>query len=215
MTQSRRWALLEAFFRSQEKRRYKKGDVIISADQVPDGIYLIETGFVGAYSTTKYGEQNLLLLRGSGGIFPLIWAFTGETGQVSYETLEATTLWVASRADYIEFLDRNPDILPLILDMAIEAYRQHSQRVMTLSYRTARERLMSFLLNNAKRFGVTHRDGSITINAPYRQSDIASSINATRETTSRELNNLRKKGYIKIQEHKIILKNEKLLRGLL
>jgi len=85
--------------------------------------------------------------------------------------------------------------MPIILDMAIEAYRLHSERVMTLSYRTARERISSFLLATAKRFG-TERDGITEIIAPFRQTDIASSVNTTRETTSRELNILRKKGLI-------------------
>ncbi len=95
--------------------------------------------------------------------------------------------------------------MPIILDMAIEAYRLHSERVMTLSYRTARERIVSFLLVTANRFGVAQKDGSVMIIAPFRQTDIASSVNATRETTSRELNAMRKKGLTKIENGKIVL----------
>jgi len=175
--------------------QYKKGEVIIRPEDEPSGVFLIEWGFIKAYTITKYGEENLLLVRGSGSVFPLIWAFTGEHRTVTYEVMEETSVWRVSRSVYLEFLDKNPDILPIILDMALEAYRLHSERVVSLSYRTARERIVSFLLITAKRFGI-EKDGVIEIMAPFRQTDIASSVNATRETTSRELNALRKKGLL-------------------
>ena len=186
---------LRAFFYSHTRMQYKKGEVIIRPEDEPSGVFLIEWGFIKAYTITKYGEENLLLVRGSGSVFPLIWAFTGEHRTVTYEVMEETSVWRVSRSVYLEFLDKNPDILPIILDMALEAYRLHSERVVSLSYRTARERIVSFLLITAKRFGI-EKDGVIEIMAPFRQTDIASSVNATRETTSRELNALRKKGLL-------------------
>lgn len=206
-TQFQKWGVLDSFFKSHTRLQYKKGETIVRPEDDPSGVFLIEWGFVKAYTMTKYGEENLLIVRGTGGVFPLIWAFTGEHRHVTYEAMEATSLWRVPKGEYLEFLEKNPDVLPVILDMAIEAYRLHSERVITLSYRTARERVISFLVTHAKRFGILNKNGSITINAPFRQSDIASSVNATRETTSREINTLRKKGYIDVVDHKIIIKN--------
>ncbi len=210
-----KWELLDSFFKAHTRIQYKKGETIVRPEDDPSGVYLIEWGFVKAYTITKYGEENLLIVRGSGGVFPLIWAFTGEHRSVTYEAMEPTSLWRVAKADYLEFLDRNPDIIPVILDMAIDAYRLHSERVMTLSYRTARERIISFLLTHAQRFGVQNKDGSMTIHAPFRQSDIASSVNATRETTSREINNLKKKGLLDVVDHKIVIKDIKSMRAIL
>jgi CRP/FNR family transcriptional regulator, cyclic AMP receptor protein len=212
-TQQVKRELLESFFKTHTRIQYKKGEVIIRPQDQPDGVYLIEWGFVKAYTITKYGEENLLIVRSSGSIFPLIWAFTGEHRQVTYEAMEPTSVWRVAKSDYLEFLQQNSNVLPVILDMAIEAYRLHSERVMTLSYRTARERIISFLISHAHRFGIKNKNGSITIQAPFRQSDIASSVNATRETTSRELNTLKKKGFIKICDHKISLIDIKSLRS--
>ncbi len=206
---------LRAFFYSHTRIQYKKGEVIIRPEDEPSGVFLIEWGFVRAYSITKYGEENLLLVRGSGSVFPLIWAFTGEHRFITYEAMEETSLWRVSKADYADFLDKNPESMPLILDMAIEAYRLHSERVITLSYRTARERIVSFLLVTANRFGVDRKDGSTIIMAPFRQSDIASSVNATRETTSREINLMKKKGILKIEDSKIVITNKESFQKLL
>lgn len=206
---------IRSFFYSHTRIQYKKGEVIIRPEDEPSGVYLIEWGFVKAYTITKYGEENLLLVRGAGSVFPLIWAFTGEHRSVTYEAMEPTSLWRVSKSDYTHYLQNNPEVYPIILDMAIEAYRLHSERVMTLSYRTARERIVSFLLVTANRFGVTQPDKSKIIMAPFRQTDIASSVNATRETTSRELNALRKKGLIKNVEGRLCLCNVPALEKLL
>ena len=198
---------LETFFRAHTRVDYKKGETIVRPQDDPAGVFFLDSGFVKAYSITKYGEENLLYVRGAGSVFPLIWAFTGEHRQVSYEAMLKTVLWRASRAEYLEFLDKNPEVIPVVLDMAIEAYRLNSERVMTLSYRTARERIVSFILNHATRFGIKDKSGNIVIHAPLRQSDIASSVNATRETTSREINMLKKKGWITVEDHLICLSN--------
>lgn len=207
--------LLDTFFKTHTRLQYKKGETIIRPEDEPSGVFLIEWGFVKAYTITKYGEENLLIVRSTGSVFPMIWAFTDEHRKVTYEAMEPTSLWRVSKTDYLAFLDKHAEILPVILDMAIEAYRLHSERVMTLSYRTARERIISFLLVGADRFGLENKDGSITIHAPYKQSDIASSVNATRETTSREINALKKKGLLASQNGSIIIKDYEQLKSLL
>ncbi len=206
---------IRAFFYSHTRVQYKKGETIIRPEDDPAGIYLIEWGFVKAYTITKYGEENLMLIRGSGSVFPLIWAFTGEHRQISYEAMEETSLWRVSKTEYLEFLDKNPEVLPIILDMAIEAYRLHSERVVTLSYRTARERIVSFLALICNRFGVDKKNGQVVLQVPLRQSDIASSVNATRETTSRELNLLKKKKLIDYHDGKIVILNKPEMKKIL
>lgn len=207
--------LLDTFFKTHTRLQYKKGETIIRPEDEPSGVFLIEWGFVKAYTITKYGEENLLIVRSSGSVFPMIWAFTDEHRKVTYEAMEPTSLWRVSKTDYLAFLDKHGEILPVILDMAIEAYRLHSERVMTLSYRTARERIISFITVSADRFGLENKDGTITIHAPYKQSDIASSVNATRETTSREINALKKKGLLASQNGSIVIKDYNQLNSML
>jgi CRP-like cAMP-binding protein len=98
--------------------------------------------------------------------------------------------------------------------MTIEMYRIHSERIMSLEYRTVRERLISFLLGSAKRFG-SKTDEGMLLNVPLRQQDIASSINASRETTGRELAALEQKGLIEAKRSFILLKDTAKLKSFL
>lgn len=196
---------LVAYLTSGLRSVYKKGELIIRPHESPDYIYFIESGYVKAYSITKYGDENVHMIRHSGEIFPLIWTFTEEHRDVAYEAMDAVVIWRQPKTAYLEFLERTPDATSAVLGLAMRSYRTFAEHVNTLEYRTVRERAVSFLVACCRRFGEAQPDGSIKILAPLRQQDIASSINASRETTSRELSSLAKKGLIKISERNVIV----------
>lgn len=206
-------AMLDAFERGT-RLTYKKGEYIIRPGETLSAVFYIEYGIVKAYDITKYGEENLLSIRKSHEIFPLIWANTGEGRNVIYQVLTPTSVLRISRDQYQEYIKSSPDSLVPVFDIALEMYRIHSERIMSLEYRTVRERLISFLLVSAGRFGVKQPKG-ILLDVPLRQQDIASSINASRETTGRELSQLEQKGLIKNQKSGIILLEPKKLKSFL
>lgn len=197
---------LVATFRRGSKFKYNKGEFIIRPGETPSGVFYIETGLVKAYDITKYGEENLLIIRKSSEIFPLIWGVTGQERNIIYQALMPTEVCRISRKRFLEYINNPESNLSPLLDMTIEMYRLHSERIINLEYRTVRERLISFLLSLANRFGKPHDDGVI-VDVPLRQQDIASSINASRETTSRELSALEKKDLIFTHPQYVILKD--------
>jgi CRP/FNR family transcriptional regulator len=202
------------FFKTGTSLTYKKGEAIIRPGDEPRGIYYITSGYVKAYAITKYGEENTLIVRQHDDIFPLIWAFTGEHRDITYQAMADTTLLRVARSEFLDFLKTNEHVVAAILDRSIDAYRLHSERVMTLEYRTVRERLASFLLTHVERFGSKGEKGK-ALSAPIRRHDIASSINASRESTSRELSALAKHGYIDLTTPYIEIIDEQKLRELL
>jgi CRP-like cAMP-binding protein len=196
--------LVELFRTHGLKQSFSKGDFIIRPGDTPHGVFYIYQGLVKAYDITKYHEENLLIIRKADEIFPLIWALTGQERDVIYQALAPTITWQLSRKDFVGFIESKPDALAPLLDMTIEMYRLHSERILNLEYRTVRERIISFLLTMSQRFG-KQTNGDILIEVPLRHQDIASSVNATRETTSRELSALERKGLLTNKQSLIIL----------
>lgn len=204
--------LVELFRREGVKQTYKKKDFIIRPGDPPTGVSYIYKGLVKAYDITKYNEENLLIIRKEHELFPLIWAITGEERSVIYQALAPTVVWRIDRDVFLNFLRKHPETLAPLLDMTIEMYRLHSERILNLEYRTVRERLISFLFTMSHRFGQATPEG-ILIKVPLRHRDIASSINATRETTSRELASLIKKDLICISHGLVLIKDAESLRN--
>ena len=206
--------LVDVFSRYGVKKTFKKGDFIIHPGQKQPGVFYIVQGLVKAYDITKYGEENLLIIRKQDELFPLIWAITGQERSVAYQTLAPTVTLEISREHFEEQIINHPGALAPLLDMTIEMYRLHSERILNLEYRTAKERIVSFLLTMANRFGTRTSQG-LLIEAPLRHQDIASSINATRETTSREISALEKKGLVSKDKSLYLLQDVNALRAIL
>jgi CRP-like cAMP-binding protein len=202
---------VSVFCTQGSKLVYKKGEFIIRPGQSPSGVFYIESGLVKAYDITKYGEENIIIIRQKDEFFPLIWAITGQERQIIYEALSPTVVWQISREMFLQYVQRNPDAMVPLLDMTLEMYRIHSERIINLEYRSVRERLISFLLTMANRFGRKTPEGML-IDVPLRHQDIASSINASRETASRELSALERKGLLVNTQSYILLKDTKQLR---
>jgi CRP/FNR family transcriptional regulator len=201
-------------FRQGSKLTYKKGEFIIRPGDKPSGVFYIEEGLVKAYDITKYGEENLLIIRKAREIFPLIWSVTGQERHVIYEALGPVTVWRLDRDTYLSHIQADAQLLAPLLDTVIEMYRIHSERIINLEYRSVRERLVSFLLIMSQRFGKETKDG-LLLDVPLRHQDIASSINATRETTGRELTFLESKNLVKNSQQKITLLDLEVLKKFL
>jgi CRP/FNR family transcriptional regulator len=194
---------------------YKKGELVIRPGETPPGVFYIEKGLVKAYDITKYGEENLLIIRRSGEVLALTWAITGQDINIIYSALAPTTLWCISREAFLKCMQTNPQLTIPILDMVTNMYRLHSKRILNLEYRSVRERIISFLISTSERFGEKNPDHSILINVPLRQQDIASSINATRETTGRQLAYLQRHNLISVKQSLITLKDLEKLQSYL
>jgi CRP-like cAMP-binding protein len=202
-------------FHSGTKLTYSKGEFIIRPGESPPGVFYIQEGLVKAYDITKYGEENLLIIRKSGELLGVTWAVTGQDRHIIYSALAPTQIWLVSRSDFINFIRNHPSASLPIIDTLTNMYRLHSERIMTLEYRTVRERLISFLLTTARRFGQKTPSGGTRITVPLKHQDIASSISATRETTSRALSELERKGHIKTEQSHITIADEATLRTFL
>jgi len=204
LASERQVAALVGLFKAGTRLAYKKGEYIIRPGEAPGAVFYIDSGLVKAYNISKYGEENLLIIRKEHEIFPLIWAITGQEREIIYEAMAPTVVWRISPQTYLSFLHNHPAALPPLLDMVTEMYRIHSERLLNLEYRTVRERLISFLLTMSNRFGKPTDEG-VVIEVPLRHQDIASSINASRETASREISSLERKGLIENKNSFIVL----------
>lgn len=203
-------AALVDMFHTGVRQEYARGEFLVRPGSQPPGVFYVESGLVKAYDITKYGEENLLILRKDGEILGLTWALTSQDRDVIYTALAPTVVWVVSREHFMTHLQEHPEAAVPVVSLLADMYRLHGERIITLEYRTVRERLASFLLGIADRFGAQIDEG-ILIQAPLRHQDIASSISATRETTSRTLSELEHKHIIATkQSHFVILDMEAL-----
>lgn len=198
-------------FHQGKKLAFNKGEFIVKPGTSPSGVFYVASGLIKAYDITKYGDENLLIIRKPGEIIGLTRAITGRDRRIMYAALTTVIAFYIDHDTFQNYLVSHPKAALPLVDMLVDMYRLHSERILTLEYRTVRERLASFLLGLVERFGQNTPDG-ILLDVPLRHQDIASSISATRETTSRELTVLERQGLLTRKQFHITITNEQKLR---
>lgn len=184
---------------------FTKEETIISGVDEPEGVYLIKKGFVKAYSVSKTGNANLLLIHEEGEFIPLPWALDGaHTTGLYYEAMTDVTVLRASKDKLRAAMGNNSWLSQEILKQAVNILGVYTNRIQTLEFRSARERVISELLYFAERFGKS-QGKKVIINAPITHQDIADSVNMTRETASRALEMLFDEGLVGQDEHLLTL----------
>lgn len=196
-----------AHFSDGSQMKFSKNEALIQANEEPQGVYLIKSGFVKAYSISPTGNENLLLIHEAGDFIPLPWALDGtHTTGLRYEAMTDVSVLRASKVGLRLALGRNPWLSQQIMNQAVSMLSLYTQRIQTLEYRTARARVISELIHLAERFG-KNQGKEIIVNAPITHQDIADSINMTRETASRAIELLFEEGLVGQDEHLFTVKD--------
>jgi CRP-like cAMP-binding protein len=202
-----------SYFNEGSTEFFAKGDVLVQGDEVPSGVFLIQSGYIKAYSISPQGQENLLLIHGANEIMPLPWALNGpQKVGIFYEAMSAVKVLRTSKNSLWVAMGTNSWLTEQILRQLVNTFTVYAQRIQSLGYRLPRERVISCLLDLATRFG--YKDGQyISIQAPITHQDIADSINMTRETASRALEKLTQDGLITQEDHLFIINDDKKLQA--
>lgn len=190
-----------AYFSDGTLMNFSKDDTIINGFDEPKGVYLIKKGFVKAYSVSKAGQGNLLLIHQAGEFIPLPWALDGaHTTGLYYQAMTDVVILRTPKNKLRMAIGNNTWLSQEIMKQAIDIIGVYTQRIQTLEFRSAESRIISELLNLAERFG-EKQGNEILINAPITHQDIADSINMNRETASRALELLFDEGLLGQNDH--------------
>jgi len=193
--------------------KFDKGEIILQAKDIPQGIYLIDKGFVQVYSISDEGDENIHIIYKAGEVFPLIWAFNNITRDVFYQAISPCQLYLLSKEDFLAAVHDLHEMSNAVILQLTEQFRVFADRLENLEYGDAFERVVYRLLFLASRFGEKSRH-KIIINAPITHQRIADSINLVRETVSREIEELEKQKIISHRGRKIVINDIKGLQKL-
>lgn len=200
---------IEDFFQSYPLKRYKKGQIIVYADDDPQGIFFLESGDVRQYVISNSGDEVVVNVFKPPAFFPMSWAMNRTSNRYFFETASDTKLRIAPTEKTVQFIQENPDIL---FDLLARVYRGTDvllRRMTHLMKGNARSRTMLELVIACQYFGTKQGDTHVVEMA---ETELAARSGLTRETISRELHKLHKKGYITVTHKHIAINNMKKLQ---
>ncbi len=200
----------ETFYNQFVTRNYKKGEMLIRADDDPQGIFCLTKGYVRQYTISKAGFELTLHILKPISYFPMVWAVNGTPNVYYFEALTAVEVGRAPRDEVVNFIKDKPTVIFELLSELIKDYAESLKRIEHLVFSDAYRRVISVLLYIAKHFGEKHGKGAI-IHHHFTQQDIATLTGVARETASIEMVKLEKKRLITYKKHTMAFDNIKKL----
>lgn len=196
----------EAFYKQFAVRSYKKGEMLIRADDDPQGIFCLTKGYIRQYTISKTGFELTLHILRPVSYFPMVWAINGTPNVYYFEALTPVEVGRAPRDEVVNFIKDRPTIIFELLSELIERYAETLTRMEHLVFSDAYRRVISVLLYIAKHFGEKTSKG-VVVNHRFTQQDIATLTGVARETASIEMVKLEKKGLVKYIDHSILFES--------
>jgi CRP-like cAMP-binding protein len=191
------------------------GHVLFVTGEACRGLYVIEQGSVRIYRTSPEGREQVLHVERAGRAVAELPLFDGGPYPASAVTLEETRLVFLPRADF-EFLYRtHPDIAQAIIRSLGRRLRHLVHVTETLAFRDVAARLALLLVGYVERAGRETPEG-VEIALDRTQEEIALEIGAARESVSRAIRQLKRRGLIRALDHgRLLVPDVARLRSLL
>lgn len=191
------------------------GHVLFTTGEECRGLYMIESGRVRIYRTDPAGREQVLHVEGPGRTVAELPIFDGGPYPASAVTIEECDLIFLPRAAF-EFLYRSqPDIAHAIIRALGRRLRQLVHLTETLAFRDVAARLAMLLVGYAERAGIETASG-VEIEIDRTQEELAHEIGTARESVSRAMKQLRRKGLIEpLERNRLLIPDVQRLRALL
>ncbi len=195
-----------------EKHYRKDETIILEEDDTNLSFFIIVTGQVKVYLTGVDGREAILALLKEGEFFGEMSLLDGEPRSASVKAVENSKILMVRREDFLEELRKFPDVALEMLAEISRRLRKANKQISSLALMSVYGRIASCLIQLMEEQGVRTKatDGTrmtLIRNRPTQQ-EISEMAGTTRETVSRVLNNLQKKGYIVMQGKDLIILQE-------
>lgn len=188
------------------KKKYSRGEVIISEFEESRGVYLILSGLVKLTKLDESGNELIVSLKNRGDVI----AESNLFNKHQYHYTNTATMIHEGEILYLNtsFFEAELKACPLLTEKVIqnmgEQIEEFSTRLFEKSYLDIYSNLIITIEKLAKKFG-RRLNNKIYIDLPISVYDLSLLIGATRESTSRAFSKLKRTHLIEIKEKRIII----------
>ncbi len=202
---------IDSFFSQFQQKSYKKGDILINADEEPTGIFFLKNGAVKLYAISKKGEELVINIYKPIAFFPMGWAINNTKNEYYYEAITDAIVMKAPREKVLKFLQSNPEVLYDLVQRIYRGLDGLFTRMMYMMSGGAYDRLVTEIVIQAKRFGKHTTDGVIEFHVSEKE--LAAQAGMTRETVSREMKVLKEKNLVGFNKNTLTIHDLSLLEA--
>ena len=171
-------------------RTFARGQALFHEGQLADRVLILRAGRVKVTATTSNGREVVLAFRGPGELLGDQAALDGLPRSATISAVERVQALSLSVEAFRSFLAAHPSVSLTLLGMLSRRLRDADAKRIEFSAFTTIERVAARLLELSERFG-QQEGGSIRIELPLSQEELAGATGASIESVGRALQTMR------------------------
>jgi CRP/FNR family cyclic AMP-dependent transcriptional regulator len=200
--------LSEAEFKSLENifqvKNFRKNQIIFLEEETGNYMYIVLTGKVKVTKSTAGGKESILAIHQPGDFFGEMALLDGKTSPATVSAMEDCRIAIIFNADFQRLLMSNEKVVRQIVQVLCSRLRSVWSQIQDLSYSTADDRIRAGILQLSRKHGVQDARG-IIIDLKITHQELAELVGTSRETVTRTLARLQKKGVLQLDQRRIVL----------
>lgn len=203
---------LSASFDSYPMRKFSKGSTILHQGEVPRSVYVIRRGVVKVYTISHSGEEQIATFYTEGDIMPATWLNERLTSSLYYhEAMTDCLISVIPRQDLLQLSKESASFKRYLTRYYMTNYVSSLMRITALQQPRATDKVLYTLYYLLINYGSEPKDDVYELGITLTQQMIANLVGLTRETTSIELQKLKRNGVLSISRKHYSIKRSALV----
>jgi CRP-like cAMP-binding protein len=170
-----------------------------------DSLFIVASGAVKVVVPSEEGDEAILATLRRGDFLGELALLDGAPRSASAIALEATETMALPRDRFKALVASEPVIRDALLSSLAGELRRLTAHVAELHFLDLTGRLAARLARLAEEHGTREADGSIRLDAPLTQSDLAAMIGATRQSVNKLLGEFVEEGLLRLDRDAIVI----------
>jgi CRP/FNR family transcriptional regulator/CRP/FNR family cyclic AMP-dependent transcriptional regulator len=196
---------LQSILQDVQARRFGQGEIIFREGDPGQVLYLVQSGQVRIYVNGLDGSETSVILFGRpGDMFGELAVIDGLPRSATAVALDKTLLYTISRESFRQHMQRFPQLALNFMKELTHRVRYNTRQMDSLASLPVSQRLARKLLELAQDYGRIEAD-SVIIDMTLTQTNLASLIGATRESTNKILRDFRERYLIWFEHGRITI----------
>lgn len=190
-----------------KERSYKKNSIIVSEGNKMDFIYIVKSGRVKLYKSSREKKDVILDVKGETSVLGLATLYNDFPNPATIETIEASTIYIIRSSNLEKILLNNLNLSKDIIKVIGNSLLVAQDKIKTLALDDSYTKVIKMLLSLS--------NDSQEVDLDLTRTELASFIGISRETLSRTLSKLNKEELIEMKDKTIFLNDKEKLKEFL
>jgi CRP/FNR family transcriptional regulator len=199
-------AIPDSLKRLGHLKRFRKDEILFTAEGEADGFYYVENGEIRVYKMDEQGREVEVVRLGPGDFLGEAIVFASSTYPVFAQAVTDSSVLFFPKTKIVRKMAQNPDIAIYFVHLLARKCVVLSNRIESLGLRTVRQRLIRYFLSRCA------GEQSCVVELEVKKSELAKILGTISETLSRNLKQMQEEGLIEVEGNKVVIKNCPALR---